>query len=154
VQTRIVQQESPHESFVADLLRRYWEQHASKLRSAKSNNNCLGVWLDHWKDTTVEALADVKRQEAFHGAMRARGYSPAAIMRVLGVGKAAINRAHRRGKLKHAPHILSVAVGTTRPMDKPLDVTALQRVLRRCCSACPGIHAVGARYRSTARSGP
>jgi integrase len=128
LQTRTVQEESPETSFLADLLRRYWEQHASTLRSAKSANHCIGVWLDYWQDATVDVLADIKRQEAFHAFMRKRGYAPAAVMRVLGVGKAAINRAHKRGELKHAPHILSVPVGTTRPMGRPLDVPDLQRI--------------------------
>jgi integrase len=111
-----------------DVLRRYWEQHASNLRSAKSNNHCLSVWLDHWRGATLDALYDAKRQEGFHKWMRDRGFSPAGIMRVLSVGKAAINRAHRRGELRSAPHVLTVGVGATRPMGRPLDVADLQRV--------------------------
>jgi integrase len=110
------------------VLRRYWEQHGSKVRSAKSHKHCLGVWLAHWQGARVEALADVTRQEAFHKAMRERGFSPAAMMRVLGVGKAALNRAHKRGELRHVPHVLSVPVGSTKPMGRPLDNPDLQRI--------------------------
>ena len=87
LQTRIPHDEKPEESLLADVLRRYWEQHGSKVRSASSNNHCLGVWLDHWQDARLDALSDVKRQEAFHQSMRERGFSPAAMMRVLAVGK-------------------------------------------------------------------
>ena len=116
LKTRNVHEEEPNQVVLVDVLRRYWEQHASNLRSAKSNNHCLSVWLDHWRGATLDALYDAKRQEGFHKWMRDRGFSPAGIMRVLSVGKAAINRAHRRGELRSAPHVLTVGVGATRPM--------------------------------------
>jgi hypothetical protein len=64
----------------------------SKVRSAQSNRHCINVWLDHWQEASVQALADIDRQEAFHKYMSGRGFSPAGIMRVLNVGKAALNR--------------------------------------------------------------
>jgi hypothetical protein len=70
----------------------------------------------------------VKRQEAFPAWMRARGYRPAAMMRVIGIGKAALNRALKRGELAQCPHILTVPVGKTPPMGRPLDVPELRRV--------------------------
>lgn len=60
--------------------------------------------------------------------MRDRGFSAAGIMRVLNVGKAALNRAHRRGELERIPHVLSIRVGTTKPMGRALDLPDLQRI--------------------------
>ena len=128
LKTRTVRDEEPKEAYISDVVRRYWEEHASKLPSANSNKHCLDVWLSYWQDATVDALADIKKQEAFHQAMHARGFTPAAIMRVVGIGKAALNRARKRGELKTVPVILSVPVGATEPMGRPLDVAELQQI--------------------------
>jgi integrase len=128
LKTRIANDEKPEEALLADVRRRYWEAHGSKVRSAKSNRHCLNVWLDHWQEASVQALAGVKRQEEFHKVMRDRGFSPAGIMRVLNVGKAALNRAHERGELRSVPHVLTVPLGESKPMGRPLDVPELRRV--------------------------
>ena len=70
----------------------------------------------------------VKRQEALHAWMRARGYRPAAMMRVIGIGKVALNRALKRGELAQCPHILTVPVGQCPPMSRPLDLPEPRRV--------------------------
>ena len=127
LRTRLVKDERPETASLADILRRYWEEHASKLRSAKSNRHCINVWLDHWQDDTVGDLG-VKRQEAFHTWMRARGYRATAMMRVINIGKAALNRALKRGELALCPHILTVAAGKSPPMGRPLDVPELRRI--------------------------
>ena len=127
LQSRIVENEKPEEAPLADVLRRYWEQHGSKVRSAKSNRHCINLWLDHWQDALVSDLS-VKRQEEFHASMRERGHSPAAMMRVLNIGKAALNRACKRGELACAPHILTLPTVGTKPMGRPLDVPDLQRI--------------------------
>jgi hypothetical protein len=125
IKTRIANDEKPEDALIADVLRRYWEAQGSKVRSAQSNRHCINVWLDHWQEASVQALADIDRQEAFHKDMRGRGFSPAGIMRVLNVGKAALNRAHKRGELRTLPHVLSIRVGATEPMGRPLDVLDL-----------------------------
>jgi integrase len=127
LRTRLVTNERPEVASLADILRRYWEEHASKLRSAKSNRHCINVWLDHWENAAVGDL-EVRRQEVFHAWMRARGYKGAAMVRVINIGKAALNRALKRGELAHRPHILTVAVGRSPPMGRPLDVPELRRV--------------------------
>ena len=128
LKTRSANNERPEEASLADVLRRYWEARGSKVRSAKSNRHCINVWLDHWQDANVSALADVKRQEEFHKVMCERGFSPAGIMRVLNVGKAALNRALQRGELRGVPHVLTIPLGQSKPMGRPLDVPELRRV--------------------------
>jgi len=125
LRTRLVKDEQPDQASLADVLRRYWEQHGSKVRSAKSNGHCINVWLDYWQDGLVSDLS-VKRQEDFHAWMRARGYSPAAMVRVLNIGKAALNRACKRDELAIAPHILTVSVSGTKPMGRPLELPELR----------------------------
>jgi hypothetical protein len=128
LKTRSANDERPEDASLADVLRRYWEARGSKVRSAKSNRHCINVWLDHLQETNVSALADVKRQEEFHKAMRDRGFSPAGIMRILNVGKAALNRAHERSELRSVPRVLTVPRGESKPMGRPLDVPELRRV--------------------------
>ena len=128
LKTRIADDERQEEAPLADVLRRYWEARGSKVRSADSNRHCINVWLDHWQEATVSALADVKRQEEFHRYMRERGFSPAGIMRVLNVGKASLNRALKRGELRSIPQVLTIPVGQSKPMGRPLDVPELRRI--------------------------
>jgi hypothetical protein len=52
------------------------------------------------------------------------------MMRVIGIGKAALNRALKRGEIAQCPHILTVSVGKTPPM--------ATRGTCRSCSACIG----------------
>jgi len=49
-------------------------------------------------------------------------------MRVLNVGKAALNRALERGELRSLPHVLTVSLGESKPMGRPLDVPELRRI--------------------------
>jgi integrase len=128
LRTRLAIDERPEQATLADVLRRYWEARGSKVRSAKSNRHCIKVWLDHWQEASVSALADVKRQEAFHKWMGERGFSPAAMMRVLNIGKAALNRARERGEVRSVPHVLTIPLGESKPMGRPLDVPELRRI--------------------------
>jgi integrase len=57
-----------------------------------------------------------------------RGFSPAGIMRVLSMGRAALNRAVQRGELRSVPHVLTIPLGQSKPMGRPLDVPELRRV--------------------------
>ena len=149
LKTRSANDERPEEASLADVLRRYWEARGSKVRSAKSNRHCINVWLDHWQETNVSALADVKSQEEFHKAMRGRGFSPAGIMRVLNVGKATLNRAHERGELRSVPRILTVPLGESKPMGRSLDARTSAR-LRSCFPPRAGFYGVGVRERGAA----
>ena len=56
------------------------------------------------------------------------GIGGAAMMRVIGIGRAALNRALKRGELAQCPHILTVSVGKTPPKGRTLDVPELRRV--------------------------
>ena len=50
------------------------------------------------------------------------------MMRVIGIGRAALNRALKRGEPAQCPHILTVSVGKTPPKGRTLDVPELRRV--------------------------
>ncbi len=86
------------------ILIRYWEEHANAIPSAEQACFALAKWSDHFCGATVSDLTP-HRQEAFVAALRAKGYKPSYISRVLSVGRAALRRAWKRGELASVPFI-------------------------------------------------
>jgi integrase len=86
------------------ILIRYWEEHAKNIPSAEQARFALAKWSDHFSGATVAELTP-QRQEAFVDALRAKGYKPSYISRVLSVGRAALMRTWKRGELASMPFI-------------------------------------------------
>jgi integrase len=86
---------------------RYWEQHAKGLPSADQARIALVHWSDHFPGVAVGELTP-QRQEAFVAALRAKGYKPSYISRVLSVGRAALRWAWKRGEIASVPFIFDV----------------------------------------------
>ena len=114
---------------LAETLARYYEQHARHLVSADRARSALQIWLDFYGEETVSALHDVRKQEAFLAYLRRRGLAPGSIKRILNVGRAAINRAWKRGEIKSAPFIQMVVVKDAPPKGRPLDVEEIVALL-------------------------
>ncbi|MBZ9674572.1 tyrosine-type recombinase/integrase [Mesorhizobium sp. ES1-1] len=126
--TRKPVDEKPTEAFLSDVLRRYYTEHGSKARSKGQANVGVNHWLDFWETSTVEELRDITRQEDFHKHLFARGMTPAAVNRVIGVGKAALNRAWKRGELQQPPYIARVKEKPVAPRGRPMTVEELQKL--------------------------
>ena len=120
--------EEPAATPLADILKRYQAEHGGKVRSSSHSATAVSYWLDHFNGVSVDELSDVKRQEGFHAALRKRGLKESSIMRVVTTGKAALNRAYKRGELKSVPYILTVKAGAAEPMGRPMDVAELRRL--------------------------
>lgn len=120
--------EEPAEAFIADVLRRYHTEHGSNTRSSSHSATATGYWLDHWGTDTVGDLSHIKRQEEFHRFLRGKGLRESSIQRVVTTGKAALNRAYKRGELKHVPYILTVKAGAAEPKGRPMDVAELRKL--------------------------
>ena len=133
LQNRQVKQEKPSEASLADVMRRYWENHAQNLPSASGNRDALGKWLDYWKEASVGDLA-VERQEAFVKHLEDLGIKRSTIQRTINIGKAAISRAFKRGELTTMPFILSVTVKGHPPKGRPMDVAEIARIYRESAS--------------------
>ena len=98
-------QETPLET----VLIRYYQQHGMRLRAAETIRYCLIRWSDFFKGALVSEVTPT-RQEAFVVHMKDEGLSDAYIRMILAYGKAAINRAVRKGEILAAPFIdLSLA---------------------------------------------
>ncbi len=96
--------------FLETVLVRYYENHASRLRSAESARHALRKWSDYFAGATVSELT-VQRQEQFIHHLEEQGCSKGYIGRILGVGKAALNRARKCGEIGTVPYILTGSKG-------------------------------------------
>jgi integrase len=122
--------EEPASTPLADILKRYQAEHGDKVVSSSSSAVAVGYWLDHFNGANVDLLSDVTKQEEFHRFLRGKDLKESSILRVINTGKAALNRAYKRGELKHVPYILTVKPGAAEPMGRPMDVAELRRLYK------------------------
>lgn len=104
VENAQLKDESPAEVPVATILRRYYSEHGSLIASRATQKRACDLWMEFFGDATVAELS-IARQEAFVAWLRARALADGYVRRVLGVGKAALNRAYQRQELASAPYI-------------------------------------------------
>ena len=97
----------PDEVPLETILIRYWQEHGSSISSAEQARYALSKWSDHFGGATIAELTPQK-QETFVAALRANGYQPSYISRILSVGRAALIRAWKRGELTSVPFIADV----------------------------------------------
>ena len=107
--------EPPEEACLAEILGRYWQGHGQHLASPERTRISLAYWLDFWADQPLSAVRDIAMQERFHAFLREKGMQGSTINRVLAAGKAAINRAWKRGEIASAPFIQAVTDSNTAP---------------------------------------
>lgn len=95
---------APNEITVADVLDRYRLQRGEKLAGADVMRRSIALWKQWWGARTVSD-ATIGVQEDFVAWLRGKGYSEGYVRRVLGVGKAALNRAWKRGEVRQVPFV-------------------------------------------------
>lgn len=88
-------------------LRRYYEEHASKLPSAAQAKIAIDHLSDHFAGSAVVALRQLASFDDYFNARRDRGRSSATVSRELSVLRAALRWAERAGLLDSAPFIPS-----------------------------------------------
>jgi integrase len=109
VTDNVVEREAaPVDVMLAAVLIRFYEQHAKYLPSADQAKIALRLWNDFFDGASVADL-QVGRQEAFVRHLRAEGHSDGYINRTMAVGRAALNRAHRRQEIASVPYIVSAS---------------------------------------------
>ncbi|TIT36144.1 MAG: hypothetical protein E5W65_10270 [Mesorhizobium sp.] len=111
-----------------DLWKEYETTHVPKLRSKQAVSILLRYWLDFWKDATVADVRSIPKQEEFVAWLFAKGLANNSVNRGLEVGRAAINRAWKRGLIRDKPFIQMLTVETDRPMGRPLDVEEIRKL--------------------------
>ena len=124
-------QNAPAETVaLADILLNYYKTHGSQARSGGSVRTSCGYWVDFFGEASIAEATKPLRLEAFIAHLGAQEFSTAYIQRILGVGKAALQRAWRRGEIAGAPYIPSVKVDYGEPLGRPLKIAELARLLR------------------------
>ncbi|MBN9219518.1 MAG: tyrosine-type recombinase/integrase [Mesorhizobium sp.] len=110
------------------LWKEYQASHVEKLRSRQAVKILLRYWLEFWGDATVADLRDIPKQEEFREWLAAKGLSHNSVVRGLEVGRAAINRAWKRGIVRDRPYIEVPAMEQGPPMGRPMEVEEIRRL--------------------------
>ena len=98
------------------VLMRYQENHGKKVASAKFVAYAIAHWKTFWGADPVSAMTEDRLEEfvdALPGQGTKRELAPRTVNRILGVGRAALNRAVRRKELAAVPFIAMSKVGRT-----------------------------------------
>lgn len=93
----------PDDVPVAAVMSRYFSNHGSKLASHDITKLGVDLWTAWWGDRTVADMS-VGALEDFAASLTPH-YALGTVRRVLTVGKAALNRAHRRQEIREVPFI-------------------------------------------------
>ena len=89
------------------ILVRYWQRHASKLASARSQRVAMEYLSEFFAGALISDLT-VRRQEEFIEWLSRKDLSSSYIKKILGAGKWALNYAWKRQEISSSPHILTV----------------------------------------------
>ncbi len=113
---------------LAWVLVRYWERHASSLRSRGEAKRHLALWTTHFGAATVDQVTP-GRMRVFVAELRGRGWGDSYIRRILGTGLAAMNFAYENGELASVPRIRpgKLGLGQGTPRQRILEVEELAR---------------------------
>lgn len=103
--------EAPAAVVLDHVLARYFDQHAKALPSADFAGYALGYWRRFWGGATVAEMAPrMKEFTDFVAAGYKRSMKPSTVNRVLGVGRAALERALEQKEITEIPAVLEVPV--------------------------------------------
>jgi integrase len=110
------------------VLERYLVRHGTTIPSKDTAKRAVALWKAYWGDQMVSDLT-VDAQEAFVAWLRVQmtksgPYSEGYVRRILGVGKAALNRAFKRQEIAEVPWIELPAIGEPYPHTATLDQLA------------------------------
>jgi integrase len=110
---------SPADAPIISVLNRYLARHGSSIPSKDTVKRAVALWGLFWGLRTVADMT-VDAQEEFVAWLRAqvhngRPYSEGYVRRVLGVGKAALNRAWKRQEVTEVPWIELPPIGEPYP---------------------------------------
>ena len=112
-------QEKPQNVLICDIMARYWAGHARHIASRQRTRIALTYWMDFWQERTLADVRPIAEQEAFHHWLLTKGMKPTTASRVLGAGRAAINRAWKRGEIDNPPFVQEIATAQDKQAAPP-----------------------------------
>lgn len=107
---------------IAEVIERYWEQHGQHQSASKWLKYACGHWVSHFGQESVWDATRPPRIERFITHLKSTGIGMAYINAILTAGKAALNRAFKRGELSRQVYVPSVKVPKAQPKGRPLSV--------------------------------
>ena len=114
-------QSRPEDAPLETYLVRYLERHAKYLPSAEPARYGLVRWSEFFAGALVSEITP-ERQREFVDSLRGGGLSDGYIRRILAVGQAALNRAHREGEITSVPRILLSLAPEAEPRERLLAI--------------------------------
>ena len=111
---------------VATVLRLYYEEHGMDLASHEAIRIALTYWLEHFGTDSVADAIKPRAIDKFIALHEKAGRSPNYINRILAAGRAAINRAYKKGLIQSAPFIREVPLGYVAPKGRPLSMDEMR----------------------------
>ncbi len=114
---------------ISQVLLEYYEGHGKKARSQISIKVSCRYWCEFFGEDSVEEATGAVRIESFIISLTDKGHSTAYIQRIIGVGKAALNRAYKRGVIKSVPYVPTIKVNYGDPKGRPLSTKEVALLL-------------------------
>lgn len=114
---------------VPELLLAYWHQHASKLPSGKRIKASMRHLTEFFGDRTVKEACNPGLIDEFVKAMLKKGFLPTYVNNLLGILKAAITRAYRRGEIASAPFIALIPAQRKKRKGEPLETAQIAKLM-------------------------
>jgi hypothetical protein len=122
----------PDQVLIETVLLTYWNDHAQHLPSSKTQWLGLSYWQEFWTGKTVSELTP-REQERFRKWLAKRGTGPSGIDRIMSVGRAALNRAHKWQELSEVPHIFGFLTAEEKrgrePIGRPVSPKEIARLM-------------------------
>ena len=123
VNNQVLRKEDPQEMPLETVFVRYYNNHASSIRSAEASRYALAKWSAYFAEQVVSDITP-ETIKGFMADLRDQGCSEGYIGRILGVGKAALNRAYRLGEIATVPYVQSGSKGAVRERILTIQETA------------------------------
>ena len=83
-------------------------------------------WLDFFGEQSIAEATKPRSIDTFIDELLGRGLSPNYVNRILSSGRAAINRAYKKGMIQSAPFIRTTPMGAVPPKGRPLSLDEIR----------------------------
>lgn len=114
------------------VLTRYYAEHGSKVPAQPTIKRSLALWSEHFAGAAVAEVGPTTL-DSFVTSLRAKGYSDGYVSTVLSSGRAALNRARKRGELAAVPFIPDVQTAADKldkvPKGRPLTIEEMASLI-------------------------
>lgn len=105
---------------IAEIVLRYYEQHAKLKPAAKWIKGAVAHWVRYYSDESVWSATRPNRIERFIDNLKSTGIGDSYVNSILAAGRAALNRSWKRGELSKQVYIPALKISAAKPKGRPL----------------------------------